>query len=339
MQHLYGTTTFEEGTMAYKQLTDRERYQIEALKREGFTQSAIARSLGRSRSTINREIGRNSDVQGYRGSLAVKRTDRRRRGAKKKIKLDVPMQSMIRSLLGEYYSPEQISGRLKLALGVEISHETIYKHIWGDKQSGGDLYKFLRTQGKRYRKRGVSKDKRGQIKNAVSIDERPAIVEEKSRIGDWEIDTVIGKNHKQALVTIVERKSKFMVMKKVENKTAELVAAATIELLRPYKDLVLTITADRGKEFAHHEKVAKALDCDYYFAHPYSSWERGLNEHTNGLIRQFFPKGSRFEEITERMVKRVKGLLNRRPRKILKYATPTEAFFGKSFEVDVALQG
>ena len=147
-------------------------------------------------------------------------------------------------------------------------------------------------------------------------------------------------------MTIVERKTKFMVMKKVENKTAELVATATIELLRPYKDHVLTITADRGKEFAHHEKVAKALGCDYYFAHPYSSWERGLNEHTNGLIRQFFPKGSRFEEITERMVKRVKGLLNRgtrscnrRPRKILKYATLTEAFFGKSFEVDVALQG
>jgi len=207
---------------------------------------------------------------------------------------------------------------------------------------------FTHLSGEEPRKRIFSgKDKRGQIKNAVSIDERPAIVDEKSRIGDWEIDTVIGKNHKQALVTIVERKTKFMVMKKVENKTAELVAAATIELLRPYKDLVLTITADRGKEFAHHEKVAKALECDkrsnakggHYFAHPYSSWERGLNEHTNGLIRQFFPKGSRFEGITERMVKRVKGLLNRRLRKILKYATATEVFFGKSFEVDVALQG
>ena len=197
----------------------------------------------------------------------------------------------------------------------------------------------MRSKGKRYRARGSKKDRRGQIKNAVSIDERPAIVDEKSRIGDWEIDTVIGKNHKQALVTIVERKTKFMVMRKVENKTAELVAAVTIELLRPYKDRILTITADRGKEFAHHKKVAKALNCDYYFAHPYSSWARVLNEHTNGLIRQFFPNGSRFEEINERMLKRVKGLLNRRPRKILKYATPIEAFFEKSFEVDVALQG
>jgi len=183
--------------MAYKQLTEIERYQIEALKREGFTQSAIARLLGRSRSTINREIGRNSDAKGYRGGLAVKRTDRRRQGGRKKIKLDVLMQSIIKSLLGEHYSPEQISGRLKLALGVEISHETIYKHIWEDKESGGDLYNFLRTNGKRYRKRSASKDTRGQIKNAVSIDERPDVVDQKSRIGDWEIDKVIGKNHKR----------------------------------------------------------------------------------------------------------------------------------------------
>ena len=348
--------------MAHKQLTDREpknevaqRYQIETLNAEGYTQTEIARVLKRSPSTIQRELARNSDAKGYRGGLAIKRTDKRRRGAKKKIKLDTPMRSMIKSLLGEYYSPEQISGRLKLALGVEISHETIYKHIWGDKENGGDLHKFLRTNGKRYRKRGSGKDKRGQIKNAVSIDDRPAIVEEKSRIGDWEIDTVIGKNHKQALVTIVERKSKFTVMRnrgtrscKVENKTAELVtslrlfgaiAAATIELLRPYKDLVFTITADNGKEFACHEKVSKALECDYYFAHPYSSWERGLNENTNGLIRQFFPKGSRFEELTERSVKRAKGLLNRRPRKTLGFATPTEVFFGKAFGENFAFQG
>jgi len=175
--------------------------------------------------------------------------------------------------------------------------------------------------------------------DAVSIDERPEIVDQKSRIGDWEIDTVIGKNHKQAIVTIVERASKFSVMKKVEKKTADAVASATIELLRPYQDRVLTITADRGKEFAYHHKVTKALECDYYFAHPYSSWERGLNENTNGLLRQFFPKGTRFEEVTERAVKRAKGLLNRRPRKTLGYATPTEAFFGVSFGENFAFQG
>jgi len=325
--------------MAYKQLTDEQRYQIEVLKREGFTQLSIAQSIGKSPSTISRELRRNSDNKGYRGSLAVKRTDKRRREAKKSEKLDLAMCSIIKNLLEDYLSPEQISGRLLLEKGIAISHETIYRYIWNDKGLGGELYKSLRTQGKKYKSRGSSKDNRGRIKNAVSIDERPEIVEEKSRIGDWEIDTVIGKNHKQAFVTIVERKSKFTVMKKVENKTADLVAAATIELLRPYKDYVLTITADNGKEFAQHEKVAKALECDYYFAHPYSSWERGLNENTNGLIRQYFPKGSRFEEVTERMVKRAKGQLNRRPRKTLGYATPTEVFFGKSFGEKIALQG
>ena len=155
-------------------------------------------------------------------------------------------------------------------------------------------------------------------------------MDEKSRMGDWEIDTVIGKNHKQALVAIVERKSKFSLMRKVGNKTAELV--------HPDKDRVLTLTADRGKEFACHEKVAKALECDYYFAPPYSCWQPGLNENTNGLIRQFLPKKSRFEEVTERSVKRVKGLLNRRPRKSLGYETPTELSFGKSLGANFAFQ-
>ena len=179
------------------------------------------------------------------------------------------MWSRIQSLLGESYRPAQISGRLQLALGVEISHQTIYRHIWADKKSGGERYNFLRTKGKRYRSDGRKKYHRGQIKNAVSIDKRAAIVDEKSRIGDGEIETVIGQKHKQALVTIVERKSKLTVMKKVENQTAELVAVTTIKLLRSDKDRILTITADRGKEFASHEKVANALKYDYYFAHPY----------------------------------------------------------------------
>jgi transposase, IS30 family len=325
--------------MTYKQLTHEQRYHIAALNGEGFTQTAIAKRVGASPSTISRELKRNSDKSGYRGGLAIKRTEKRRRQAKKFIKLDLAMCSMIASLVRSYLSPEQMSGRLLRELGVKISHETIYKHIWRDKKKGGDLYSFLRTKGKKYRARGSNKDKRGQIKNAVSIDHRPPIVDEKSRIGDWEIDTVIGKNHKQALVTIVERKTKFMVMKKVENKSAELVAAATIELLSPYRDRVHTITADNGKEFAYHEEVADALNCGYYFAHPYSSWERGLNENTNGLIRQFFTKGSKFEGITDKMVNSVKHLLNRRPRKTLDYATPQEEFFRKIFGVDCALQG
>lgn len=325
--------------MPYKQLTDRERYQIEALNCEGFNQKQISEAIGCSASTISRELKRNSDKKGYRGTLAIKRTDKRRRGAKKRTQLDMPMCSLIDGLLKKYLSPEQISGRLKLELGLEISHETIYKYIWEDKKKGGDLYNYLRNKGKRYRSRGNKKDVRGKIKNATSIDQRPKIVEEKSRIGDWEIDTVIGKNHKQALVTIVDRKTKLTLIKKVPDKTEKSVTAATIELLKPYKEYVLTITADNGKEFAGHEKVAKALNCEYYFAHPYSSWERGLNENTNGLIRQFFPKGSSFTGITDQDVKRVKGILNRRPRKTLGYATPTEVFSGKKVGVKIALQG
>lgn len=232
--------------MAHKQLTSDQRYQIEILMKEKFSLTAIAEALGKSASSISREVARNGTANGYRAKVAIRKTMQRRQEAKKSEKLDTAMCSMIDGLLKEYYSPEQMMGRLKLALGVEISHETIYRYIWEDKANGGELYKYLRTQGKKYRKRGESKDKRGQIKNAVSIDERPSIVDEKSRIGDWEIDTVIGKDHKQALVTIVERATKFTVVKKVFNKSAEAVAKATIALLAPYKDRVHTITADNG---------------------------------------------------------------------------------------------
>jgi len=201
--------------MPYKQLTDRERYQIEALLCKGFNQKEISIAIGCSAATISREIKRNSDRKGYRGTLAIKRTDKRRRGAKKLTKLDIAMCSFIDGLLKQYVSPEQILGRLKLELGLEISHETIYKYIWEDKKTGGKIHKHLRNKGKRYRARGNKKDSRGRIKNAISIDQRPKIVEEKSRLGDWEIDTVIGKNHKGALVTIVDRKSKLTLMKKV----------------------------------------------------------------------------------------------------------------------------
>ena len=175
----------------------------------------------------------------------------------------------------------------------------------------------------------ASKDNRGQICNRVSIDQHPDMVDEKSRIGDWEIDTVIGQNHKGALVTIVERKSKFTLIKRVETKHAEGVTAATITLLKPYSDKVFTITADNGKEFAGHETMRKELNAQVYFAHPYSSWERGLNENTNGLIRQYFPKGSRFEDMTDEQVEAVIHRLNHRPRKGLNYQTPHAVFFAQ----------
>ena len=214
--------------------------------------------------------------------------------------------------------------------GIRISHERIYQHIGADKRAGGDLYKHLRQAHKKRRKKYGSKDPRGQLVGRVSITQRPAIVDEKSRLGDWEIDTVIGKNHQGALVTLVDRKSKFTLIKKVESKQADGVTAATIALLAKHQDKVLTITADNGKEFAGHEAISQALEAPVYLANPYCSWECGLNENTNGLIRQYFPKGSSFEGITDEQGEKVMNRLNHRPRKGLDYRTPHSVFFEQS---------
>ena len=222
------------------------------------------------------------------------------------------------------WSPEQISGWLLEDRKELLSHETIYLHIWANKREGGDLYTYLRRQGKKYDKRRNGKSTRGQIKNRVSIDDRPEIVDDKARIGDWEIDTVIGKGHSGALVTIVERVTNFTVSAQVDSKSANDVTQATIAQLTMFKDVVHTITADNGKEFAYHEKISEELSADVYFAHPYSSWERGLNENTNGLLRQYFPKNTDLKTVSQMEVKRAVKRLNSRPRKNLEYKTPDQ---------------
>ena len=247
---------------------------------------------------------------------------RRRKEACKPSKMTPEMIATIESKLRIQWSPEQVSGWLLDKHEELISHESIYLHVWADKRSGGDLYTHLRHQGKKYDKRRNGKSTRGQIKNRVSIDDRPQIVDNKSRVGDWEIDTVIGKGHSGALVTIVERVTNLTVSKQVNGKTAAAVTKATIALLKPLKAVVHTITADNGKEFAYHEKVSDALGVEFYFAHPYSSWERGLNENTNGLLRQYFPKKTDFKEVTQADVRRAVNRLNARPRKYLDFKTP-----------------
>lgn len=244
----------------------------------------------------------------------------------KRIKLTQEVKEFITSKIQEDWSPEQISGYAKLQKLFSVSHECIYQFILEDKKNGGKLYKHLRHQNKRYRKRYGSPKRQGPIKNRHFIDDRPAVVAEKKRIGDWEIDTIIGKNRKHAIVTIVERVSKKTVLKKVEFKTAELVANATISGLKPYAVYVSSTTGDNGSEFAYHEKISQELQTDFYFAHPYSSWERGLNENTNGLIRQYFKKGSDFSSISNNDLDVIMEKLNNRPRKTLGYATPTEVF-------------
>mgnify|MGYP001125478793 CR=1 FL=1 len=309
----------------YNQLTYEQRCQIYALKKTGMSQNKIAKQLNVSQSTISRELSRNTEQRGYRIKQAQQLAEKRKLEASKAIKMTASFIGLIDSKIKEKWSPEQISGWLNEDHCISISYETIYQHIWSDKRSGGHLFKSLRRKGKAYQSR--SKDKqagRGFIKNRISIDERPQVVEDKSRIGDWEIDLVIGKGHSGALVTIVERKTSFTVSTRVDDKSAKTVTAATIALLAPFKDAVLTITADNGKEFAYHEEMTKHLECGVYFADPYCSWQRGLNENTNGLLRQYWPKSTDFKKVSQSEVQGVIVKLNDRPRKKLIYQTPAK---------------
>jgi transposase, IS30 family len=316
----------------YKQLNQAQRYQIEILKKAGKNQKEIAALLGVSESTISRELKRNQGKKGYRPKQAQIKADNRKKQALKALKMTPALIFLIEARIRLDWSPVQVSGQIKDELGILISHERIYQPIWTDKRHGGTLHTHLRQYHKQRKKKYGSKDKRGQIRNRVSIDERPAIVAKKTRIGDWEIDTVIGQNHQGALVTIVDRVSKFTLIKKVDSKHAEVVTAATISLLQPYLDKTLTITADNGKEFSGHETIKEQLSANVYFAHPYCSWERGLNENTNGLIRQYFTKGSSFENITDDEVEAVMNKLNHRPRKTLKFKTPHTVFFADTLQ-------
>lgn len=308
----------------YQQLTYEQRCQISVLKQSGFSQREIADCIEVNQSSVSRELARNSGQRGYREKQAQEKSSQRRLAAKGPTSMTLEVVKLIESKLEVDWSPEQISGWLEKDQELSISHESIYLHVWRDKKSGGELYRHLRQQGKKYDKRRNGKSTRGQIINRVSIDERPGIVDKKSRVGDWEIDTVIGKGHSGALVTIVERKLKFTLSSQVMNKSAAAVTEATIRLLEPYKDLVHTITADNGKEFAYHEQISQALSAKVYFAHPYSSWERGLNENTNGLLRQYFPKSTDFKQVTQAEVDSAVEQLNNRPRKKLNYKTPAE---------------
>ena len=315
--------------MKYKQLTMKERYQIEALKKEGLSQRAIALNICVHHSTISRELKRNSlDNREYNAVNATISARLRYQYKTKNRRLTRKHISFIKMCIKDGFSPEQVAGRMILLTELKsISHETIYRYIYHNKRSGGNLYKYLRHKNKKYTKRSASYRSRGQIKNRISIDFRPKIVEDKSRIGDWEVDTIIGRNHHQAIVTLVDRNSKFTLMKKVEAKQARVVTDAIVHLLKPIQEHTLTITSDNGKEFSYHEEIAQKLDTDFYFANPYQSWQRGLNEHTNGLIREYFPKKMPFIDITDEQIVEVQNRLNRRPRKVLGYKTPAEVFF------------
>lgn len=318
----------------YRQLTQSQRYHIRICLKAGYSLSKTSQRLGVHKSTVSREIRRNSGNKGYRPRQAHEKAMIRRFSAAKRIKMTPAMIGLLNHFIREDFSPEQVSGHLALKYGLRISHETIYKHIWADKRNGGSLYRHLRHSNRKYRKRYGSKEHRGRMKGRVSIDLRPAVVDAKSRIGDWEIDTITGKNSKGYMITVVERKSKLTLIKRVPDKQSDEMAKAIISLLRPYKNSVITITADNGWEFCRHQKISKSLKANVYFAHPFHSWERGLNENTNGLLRQYFPRKLDFRTIDDKSIQHAMDRLNNRPRKTLGYATPMEVFSQNNNNMD-----
>jgi len=310
---------------SYRHLTRDQRCQIYTLKERGDSLAEIARVLGIHRSTITRELQRNSRANSYRYENAHQQAQDRRKQSHS-LKMTPEMILVIEEKLKIDWSPEQIAGWLKKQGREYVSYETIYKHVWADKKKGGALYKHLRHNGKKYNKRSKGTAGRGCIPGRIDIKERPQIVEEKTRLGDWELDTIIGAQHQGAIVSMVDRVAKLLKLAKVSHKTKEKVNDALLKKLQPIKEFVLTATSDNGKEFAGHQEISIALEAGFFFATPYHSWERGLNEHTNGLIRQYFPKGTNFDNISEEDVEKVEALLNNRPRKSLGFETPLEAF-------------
>lgn len=314
--------------MSYHQLTSGERYMLSALRRQGLHQAAVARQLGRHRSTISREVRRNgSRWDGcYRPSIAIERTSGRRSRSRRNQRFTRRDLRRVEGLLRQQWSPEQVAGYLRTQRRLRISHETIYRHIWRDRRAGGTLYHHLRGACKQRRKRYGAYDSRGRLAGKRPISERPAAVDQRARIGDWEIDTVMGAGSAHCLVSLVERKTGYLLLGKLAARTQAELTHHTIRLARRHAHRVRTITADNGTEFHDYTRIEEALNATFYFATPHHAWERGTNENTNGLIRQYVPKGTSMAHLTAADCAAITAALNTRPRKRLNYKTPQECF-------------
>ena len=316
-----------------KHLSEGQRYEISALVRAHHTKTEIAAIVGVHKSTITRELKRNSylGTNSYYAAFAQRKAEQRRRICSRNFKRSTPrsvFETARELIVSEQYSPEQVVGHCRRH-GIRMcSHETLYKWIWKDKRCGGDVYLSLRHRGKKYRKRGAVNNSRRHIPNAIDISERPVIVDRRSRFGDFEIDTIVGASSHQHILTVVERKAGLLFMARLRKPTAREAADRLIEILSPLAKhgYVKTITADNGFQFAQHERVSSALGATMYFARPYHSWERGTNENTNGLIRQYLPKKTNFDNYSDQDLEEIQMRLNRRPRKRLGYSTPNEIF-------------
>jgi IS30 family transposase len=308
-------------------ITGEQRYEIARMLQAGCARKVICIAIGKDKSVLSRELKRNSSKRGYSPGLANEYANERKERFRRNRKLTGEMKiHIVKCITGEQWSPEQIVGDAERRGINMVSIERIYQFIREDKRNGGTLYKHCRHRLK-HRKRPVG-GKKVIIPDKVSIDERPAVINEKQRFGDWEIDTIVGPENNGAILTATERTTGFLLMKKLpEGKNAKALAKELFYMLLPFKQSVLSITSDNGTEFYEHKRIAEMLNTDYYFAHPYSSWERGLNEYTNGLIRQYIPKKEQFTKFSDKDVENFQYKINRRPRKLLNFDTPKKRFF------------
>ena len=313
--------------MTYRQLSPEERYMLARLRRQGLNQSEIARSLGRHRSTVCREVRRNSTrADGrYRAFTAQERANGRRSRSRRNSRFTADDFALIDGLLGRQWSPEQVAGYLRREGQLLISHETIYRHVWRDKKEGGALYTHLRGARKRRRKRYGAYDSRGRLAGKRMISERPPEVEARREVGHWEADTVLGAGTKDCVVTLVERKTGLVLVGKLSDRTADSLSRRLTRLIRG-AGRVETVTADNGTEFHGYERIERGTGVTFYFARPYHSWERGSNENANGLIRQYLPKGVSMAGLSQQQCNAIARRLNTRPRKRLGFRTPLECF-------------
>ena len=314
--------------MKYHQITKEERYMISALRQEGLCPAAIARRLGRHRSTISREYARNGSRwdNGYRPSRAQEQANGRRSRSRRNQRFDELDWIFVDSLLREKWSPEQAAGYLRKRGTVSISHETIYCHVWKDRENGGDLCKHLRCATKKRRKRYARYDSRGRLAGKRHISERPSWIARRSQVGHWEIDTVMGSGDGHCIVTLLERATGYVLIGKLASRNMEETTRRTIQLIRKHPGKFKTITADNGTEFHAYKKIEKATGVKIYFATPYHSWERGSNENANGLIRQYLPKRKSMAYVTQHDCNQIAEKLNTRPRKRYDFDTPEERF-------------
>jgi IS30 family transposase len=286
------------------QITLEQRYEIAALLDAGNTPENIGIHLGYNKSSIYRELRRNSDMRSgrYTAQLAQRKCNQRHLLKPKRVRLTTAVRETVERLIRDDFSPEQVAGYCRKEQIDCVSHETIYKLIWNDKRCNGDLFRHLRRRGRRNRKRGAVNDARGLLTDRVGIEKRPREVELKKDFGDLEVDTIVGRDHQCAIVTINDRASGMLKMKATATREALEVGQAIKDLLEDWIPYIRTITADNGKEFAAHAEIAESCQIDFYFANPYCSWERGANENLNGLVRQYFPKKTDFSNLSDQKV-------------------------------------